>query len=666
MMRCTLINEMFVNSYKSLFRTEKELIVDLFVSKPDGILLLLTQKCLLIYDISFIETELILKYENKESIVNEYGYYHWMVFVDPDEMVISIGTKSGLIQFLRLDRDDKFNVINVVINKTITYCFSLYNYLFVCTDESKIYVLEDTGETIKELIFDDVKSVINFVSIYDDFLLITFECGRSVLYDAEDILHYDEEIINLYGKSTSIENSSRSYLFEDFFIYLTFDYNLFYLSRYEDIPELFLIDENVISFNIVEDMSHVIYLSMNGEIIVYSLFNQTKMSTSLSGISLFKFDIDQEGVRLYGIRRVEMYEIDIAKTDTLNPTTVFHTKNSVMDLSSDTVLEIPPGILERPISNACFSDEFSTYLILSKDNTILIKNKKEIYVVDVTFVSHHCWYQNGFFVIIDEFEDQCRVILADPQKCDILDIYNIKSRPKCYDMFNNTLIVGSSTSLHYLKIDPQESVLVHSDTKEIDNLYNVSLLSDCTTTVVVKSCGHVCSVLPFDLEICQGVTSVKSIGGMLLIVSHRNQFARFGSNMVVLKEKVFVLNYLSYYSLPKSYEIGRPFLIFTEFLHDIIFSFIDDSKKVATLISIIHSQEGIIQAIVNVIKRCLEKDRFHDFMQALRHLPNIKDHFLVVALFKLDKKYTKIIKNELPDLDTLKGKFPMVDFSVIY
>ncbi|EAY05413.1 hypothetical protein TVAG_197140 [Trichomonas vaginalis G3] len=664
---------MFITKVDSFDPGNSSGIVQISRSPCGKFLAVITQTSLCIKDLLTYKFTLISIYTRDGNSMDQNGFNHWIQWINSSCIVV--GTQAGHVFIFNLD--DSGNIINhskFYYQSIITAYSSAYNTLIVASSGPKISFISPDGVVRSQVQFESsVPSIIRHIDFSDNTAAFTFSDGTVSIssFKESDIIKQTPLNVNLLPMTDIISTK----IFRKQIALLTFSGMIYKLPLNTDRSEVSLVSESTYLFNWARDGSHIISLTAEGFISVYSSrttrSSKTKVDFGLkinenTGLfpNFITSEIDGSGLRFFCATVDKCFVITFAATDYRLPSKVFHSPTKIFDQLKEEV-RIPDDMV-----NEYFPIQYATTcnynaLIASRSNfqkyNIEKRAKNSLSVPN--YMCRALWTQNDYFIsiVFDSNDPQYKLLVIDPETSKILHNIPLNGVFITAEYKNNHILIVMQYSAIILEILPREIKLLKEIKGEKESPFEGGTFSEEDLSLyLIISNDRTLIHFPSGDVICQEVSYAycSQNASLLFIITHSNQFVRYNNAMIRLPKPFLYIDGYIGYSLPDEYEIGKIKFLSNQFLDIILMHFIDNPELVAKLILSTKDQAGLMDGFVLFVKKALKQKKQGNLAKICMNIQDIKDHFLVVALFSVDPEYIDFIKSLLPKYEELVVKFP--------
>lgn len=621
---------------------------------------------------------------------NEKRFYHWIQWISLNQ--IAFGTQSGYITFLTIENQITGSINEIKyfnFNQMLTAQSASFGALVLATSGPLIHFISPNGELLStlSLISENEKPIpiiIRQINIKDNQALFVFVDGRVALANnlkQKEVIEKQPISIQfmefLNNVSSAIFSDNKKYI-----IVLTFDGMLMQIRV--STLQISIISDDCSLFHITRDSSFIVALSPNGKMTTWS--NKTGHSTNImidfascnksKTLNFVTSEIDFYDNRFFCAtsNSNQVFIISYAKINHIFPSLLFHTSISLFVPTTNVTVAAPIDLIEfgYPVMHSAYLSSKKNIVISGRKYFALYCNSSNQwhFVKDEKYFCRTIWAHKDHFlsVVFDHQNLQYILLLMSSDNLAILSIIVLDGVFINCDDRGDFFAVGTSTEIIVCRIFREnmqynivciykytnpvpydELILLHNNRNVLLLSNNNELIELPSNTMIIESASYVAIAKEIDL---------------LFIIINGKQFAMYypEKSLIRLNNKIpgILVDNLLLMRFPNSYSIGNFAFEVDEFLPQVLFFFID---KLNIMVDLVHAYLGtnnISIAISHAMNLAFKDNKFDEFNLMLDHFHNVKETFLLIALFNVDDEYVPIIKSLLPPPKELITKYPNV------
>lgn len=648
------------------------------------------------------------EFTRDEESIRSKNSNHWIQWISLENIVI--GTKTGHLIFLKLnnnndtENEDLSNIVeNVasvdIVDKIITSHSTAFGALIISTPGPYLHFISPSGEILSSLSFSilqsttpssQIPSIIKQIEINDPISIFVFSDGtvaHSKLKEHE-IIEKKDILIDFYPMMNNISTANLSST-NNFIIFQTFKGSL--IRMFASTQEITYICEDSSLYHITHDSNYVTSLSADGTLSIWSNHTNhlttTKIKFELSemitqdqiSLNFISSEIDLYGYHLFCSvsNSKSAFIITFALVNHSKPTLMFCMPTHVIIPPTKVTIYAPTDMLKNgyPLKYVSYLPEKKNISVAGRKYFSLYSSKTGSWsmVKDESTICRSLWSNdnNSFISVVYNSKERCHFLfLLSSDIFSILDSVKLDGTFIDYDSIGNYFVIGTSTSISIYRV-----IVINGSTMKIaklhefhyfDSFEKVLLFHNFQKVAVLNSSKELIE-LPSNDVLIEGVTSVLSCreDDLFLIVAHGNQFAFYypEKELIRLQNKMpaIIIDGLSLYKMPVSYEFEKFDLDVDEFLPQIIFHFIDDHDVMLKIVRSFLSTSNISICVSHAMNLAFKAGKFDSFYKMLIDLGEVKMTFLLIALFNVDAEFVDNIKKLLPPPDELVAKYPDIE-----
>lgn len=671
---------MFVLEVEKLVLENTAEIVQIARSPCGRYLAIITRTTLLIKSLFTKDLKLLSNFTRDGDSMDHIGFNHWIQWIN--STCIAVGTQAGNIFIFNLEdgkivQHNSFNFPSIITAYT-----TAYSALVVASSGPVITFISPDGDIISRISFNkSVPTIVRHIDFQDNLAAFTFSDGTVSLssFKQSDIINKTPLAVNLLPM-TDITSTQ---LCRNYIALQTFTGIVYKLPINTEKPEIVIVSESAALFNWVRDSSNIISLSAEGILSIYSS-RTTKISKTQLNFGLKKdentnlypnfitSEVDGFGLKMFCATVDQCYQITFAAADSKLPNNIFHSPTEIIDVISGKRIAVDNEMIENnyPLQHVAFSDNGMIMFAGRRNFAMLDVKTNQWHFTDLDMLMCRAlWFQNGFFIsiVFDSSDPQYKVVVFSPISRKLVDLAILSGVFLNIDYKADRFFVYMQKSGYVFSIEPPTKMVKDrlklireykiDDDKQIDG---GTLCSDLESVCLIMSSDKSLVQFPSKEIISNEVTTVFASpnSSLLFILAHGAQFVRSYNSMIRLEQPFLFVEGLYGYSCPREYDIVSFKLKKTPFMHTIMNHWLSMPERVKDIILGIKDCEGIIESVTKTILFAVNHNKFNEIRKALELIPQIKDHFLVIALFNVESDHQDFIKSLLPPKEELIKKFP--------
>jgi len=639
---------------------------------------ILTSKSFYIRDLKSSSLVVISQIDRDPSSISLHGYNHWFQWINSD--FVAIGTFTGYIVFGSLDDNGQILLLSELnIGRTITSYGSAYGALVISDNESALFFIAPNGEIKSKIsIIKAPKDIIRkflFVENHAIFLFSNGFVGISLIKQSRIIDCQPIELQMLSFQDISMVKYSRGYCY-----FLSFTGTLIRMPLVLDSPEIHIICENVIITEPTRDGCFVVSVLSDNYVYIWSTrtMQGSKARLPISGTSSPPFitsEIDNSSLRFFCSTISECYCISLSATCAIRPSLVFHSSCSVYSPYAKCYIPAPYELLEWgfPIQYSAISSKGDTIAVAGRRGYALFSGDSNTwkFVKHTSYLCRFLWFQSDFYLMISlDFDDPVyKIVLMDKDDLSIINELTLQGVFISADFCDDFFMVATHSVISIFQIVDSE-IIIQQTFNVIRKFDQAVLMSDKKTVFILESSFRALVSVNSNESIMEGVSDIQASRkiSMLFLTSHRKKYVYYNGKYIRFDSNCFHFETLYGYSILPEYCISSHPVQYHELLVQLNRGLCNNPEWVSQIILAYAQHQGILECVVNSIVDSLNRGYFDKLLQALQLIPSAKNHFLVVALFKVDDNHQGLIKSNLPSYKELIETFPIMkdDLQAIY
>lgn len=689
---------MYANGFEKINFTMQSEIISFAKSLCGKYLAVLFSNSLQIYSLINFNFPKIGEYTRDESSIRSKNSNHWIQWISLETVVI--GTQTGHLIFININNNenDNKNTPNIIENvtsidildKIITSHSNAFGALVISTPGPYLHFISPSGEILSSLSFAstslEIPKIIRQIDINETYSIFVFSNGAAAhcKLKEQEVIEKKDILIDFFPMVNEISAVKISNN-KNFIIFQTFKGSL--IRMFMSTNEITYICEDSSLFHITHDSYHIISLSADGTLIIWSnktdhltktniKFGQHEIASQMNFISS---EIDNYGYRLFCSvsNSKEAYIITFSVTNISKPSLMFCTPTHVIIPPTKVTIYAPTDMLKDgyPLKYISYLPDKKNIAVAGRKYFSLYSNDSGSWrmVKDEKSFCRSIWANesNSSFisVVFNVEESRYYLYMLSSEVLTILDSIKLDGTFIDYDNLGSSFVIATTNSISIFRV-----MMVNSSVSKMVKLHEFKNLPSFEKVVLLHNFQSVAVLthekqlieFPSNEVLIEGVSSILSCkeDDLFLVVAHGNQFVFYYTEKVLIrlhnKIPASVVDGLSLYEMPCFYEFGKFEFVVDEFLPTVIFHFIENPDLMLKIVKSFASTSSISISVSHAMNLAFKAGKFENFSKMLDMLGDVKMTFLLIALFNVDAEFVSKVKELLPSCDELVEKYPDV------